>query len=58
MSDFLLEMREFIREKWVPDFEYVVNDAADIPWAKLNKRLNQCKIAVISTGGFYQKAEA
>ncbi|OPX93577.1 MAG: D-proline reductase subunit gamma [Pelotomaculum sp. PtaB.Bin104] len=57
MSDFLLKMREFIREKWVPNFEYVVNDAADIPWAKLNKRLNQCKVAVISTGGFYQKAD-
>ena len=52
MSDFLLKLREFIRGKWVPDSEYVVNDAARVPWAKLNKRLNQCKIS----GGFYQKA--
>ncbi len=55
MPDFLRKMRDVIREKWVPDFEYAVNDVANIPWAKLNKDLSQCKVAVISTGGFHLK---
>lgn len=53
MADFLRKMRDVIREKWVPDFEYAVNDVANIPWAKLNNDLSQCKLAVISTGGFH-----
>ncbi len=54
----LLErIRSTVRAGAVPDFEYVVNDATDIPWAKLDKPLNLCKVAVISTGGFHVKSD-
>lgn len=55
MSEKLARMRELIRQKWVPDFEYVINSQDDIPWAPMRKRLSDCRVALISTGGFHLK---
>lgn len=55
MSEQLEKMRAFIRQKWVPGFEYVINSPDDIPWAPVRKKLSECKVAVISSGGFHLK---
>lgn len=55
MSEKLARMRELIRQKWVPDFEYVINSQDDIPWTPMRKRLSDCRVALISTGGFHLK---
>lgn len=57
MSEMLDKMREFIRQTWVPDFEYVINATDDIPWAPMEKKLSECRVAVISSGGFHLKSD-
>lgn len=52
-SEKLAKMREAIRQKWVPDFEYVTPEPGDIPWSPWDKDLSKSTVAVVSTGGFY-----
>lgn len=57
VSERLHKLREVIKKKWVPDFDYVTSRSDDIPWAPMRKSLRECKVAVISTGGFHLRSD-
>ena len=48
----LKNIRTIIREKYAPDFEFVINDSS--PWTPFTKELNDCKFALITTGGIHR----
>ena len=50
-TEALQRSRNLIRQKWDPNFEWVVNDT--IPWAPLDKPLAQAAIGLVTTCGAY-----
>lgn len=54
MDERMVKTRDYVREKWVPDFEWAFFDSA-APCAMLTKPLSECKVALVSSSGVYDK---
>ena len=44
-----------VKKYWEENFKSVLS--RDIPWTKLNKRLSECKISILTTGGIILKTD-
>ena len=55
MSDLIENAKNFIRKKY-PPFDYTVMN--DTPVTPLAKPLNECKLALVTTGGLHLKTDA
>ena len=49
----LNKTRDFMRENVDPEFEFINNKNRKVPFTKLNKKIKDSKIVLISSGGFH-----
>ena len=49
------EIRDIICKKYCPDFEFAYFDT--YPWTPLKKKIKDCKLALITTGGIHIKTD-
>ena len=50
----------FFKIPWVKDYwtkRYAALESDSIPWSKLNKPLNQCKVGFVTTAGIHKKTD-
>lgn len=53
----LKKIVEFMREEVDPDFDFEDNRNKEVPFNKLDKKINKAKIVLISSGGFHLKKD-
>ena len=52
LSDRLKKSQQLVRDKYDPNFSWVINE--EIKWPDFKKKLNDCTIALLTSCGIYQ----